>query len=84
MQLGTSIMNLTEKFRHECEIRYLLRLRTTDADAAHLYITRVQKKRGIPAATKLLEDSRRQWKWGSRGKQGQWLLTATIESDDEY
>lgn len=77
-------MKSTEKFRHECEIRYLLRLRTTDADAAHLYITKVQKKRGETAATKLLEDSRRQWKWGGRGKQGQWLLTATIESDDEY
>lgn len=77
-------MNLTEKFRHECEIRYLLRLRTTDTDAAYLYLTKVQAKRGIPAATKLLEDSRRQWKWGGRGKQGQWLLTSAIENNDEY
>jgi len=77
-------MKSTEKFRHECEVRHLLTLRTADTDAAYLYLTKVQTKRGAASASKLLEDSRRQWKWGNRGDRGMWLFTALIEREEEY
>ena len=84
MRLGSRAMKSTEKFRHECEVRHLLNLRTADTDAAYLYLTKVQSKRGIASASKLLEDSRRQWKWGNRGDRGMWLFTALIEREEEY
>ena len=84
MRLGSRAMKSTEKFRHECEVRHLLNLRTADTDAAYLYLTKVPAKRGIASASKLLEDSRRQWKWGNRGDRGMWLFTALIEREEEY
>lgn len=84
MMLMVSTMKSTEKFRHECEVRHLLKLRTTNTDAAYLYLTKVQTKRGAASASKLLEDSKRQWKWGSRGDRGIWLFAALIEREEEY
>lgn len=61
----------SENFRHQCEVRWLLRKidKAKDKKAAtYEYIGLVRAARGDDAADKLLRDSRDQWAKGNRGE----------------
>lgn len=60
-----------EKERHECEVRYVLRMRVESRERALNYLKGVEEKRprGID---KLRKDVIEQWKLGNRGVHGDW------------
>jgi hypothetical protein len=66
----TMLDKRSEAFRHQCEVRWLLRKadRAKDKKAAtYDYIGLVRAARGDDAADKLLRDTREQWAKGNRG-----------------
>jgi hypothetical protein len=66
----------SESFRHQCEVRWLLRKIDAARDkkrASDEYIALVRKARGDVAADKLVTDSRSQWGKGNRGLNEDWL-----------
>jgi len=65
----------SETFRHQCEVRWLLRRIDAARDkkrASDEYIALVRKARGDDAADRILKDSRDQWSKGNRGTNDQW------------
>lgn len=57
-----------EVFRHQCEVRQVLRWRIEDRNKALAYLAKVPDKR---RAT-LEKDAREQWDLGNRGEKGDW------------
>lgn len=57
-----------EVFRHQCEVRQVLRWRAEDRNKALAYLAKVPDKR---RAT-LEKDCRSQWELGNRGEKGDW------------
>jgi hypothetical protein len=63
----------SEEYRHQCEVRYFLRIRRDDGrDAVTKRLEYIGQKRGEKAAAALLNDIRQQWERGNRGQQGDW------------
>ena len=65
----------SETFRHQCEVRWLLRKIDSARDkktAMYDYIELVRKARGDAAADRIVEDIRSQWGKGNRGKNDEW------------
>lgn len=61
------------EYRHQCEVRTILRWRTEDRNKAIEYLSIVRNKRGDRVAQLLEKDCREQWSKGSRGDEGIWL-----------
>ena len=60
-----------EEYRHQCEVRQVLRWRVEDRNKALEYLKLVREKRKEKA--KQLElDCKKQWELGSRGDKGEW------------
>lgn len=67
-------MNNSEEYRHQCEVRALLRWRCELGKSFVLdFLSKVEKKRGQVAAMQLEKDVRDQWALGNRGQHDQWL-----------
>jgi hypothetical protein len=49
----------TEAFRHECEVRFVLKMRSPDARSQ--YLAGVEARRGKPAADRLRDGVRAAW-----------------------
>ena len=61
-----------EEWRHQCEVRYVLKLYMTAPAKATEYLNRVEDK-SPERWKKLKADCRRQWDLGNRGEWGKWL-----------
>ena len=62
-----------EAWRHQCEVRYVLRFRVEiGPDWRDAYLDKVERARGKAAADKLRQDCADQWALGSRGAKGDW------------
>ena len=59
-----SVDKMSEQWRHECEVRFVIKLSTREIRAT--YLNGVEQKRGKPAADKLRMDVLAQWKSSSR------------------
>jgi hypothetical protein len=62
----------SEEYRHQCEVRTVIRWRMEDRNRALNYMEEVKKKRGKEAGEMLERDVRDQWTKGNRGKEGDW------------
>ncbi len=62
----------SEEYRHQCEVRLVLRKRIEDRNEAFKYLGKVKEKRGDEAAGKLERDVRDQWSKGNRGEEASW------------
>lgn len=62
----------SEEYRHQCEVRQVLRWRAENRDKAVSYLQLVRRKRGDAKADKLERDTKEQWAKGSRGIKGDW------------
>lgn len=63
----------SEDYRHQCEVRWVLRLRVREGvRRAREYLEGVGKQRGVAAAQRLRQDCRAQWEAGNRGKHPDW------------
>lgn len=62
----------SEEFRHQCEVRTIIRWRMEDRDRALRYLDGVKQRRGEKAGERLDRDVREQWKLGNRGKENEW------------
>ena len=62
-------MNSSEEFRHQCEVRYVLKLRLKGRQQMLNYLEEVKKWRN---PDKLEKDSREQWNKNNRGNEGDW------------
>jgi hypothetical protein len=52
-------MDSTEKYRHECEVRYVVKKEPAEIRS---YLELVERRRGKPAMEKLRADARQAWK----------------------
>lgn len=62
----------SEEYRHQCEVRQVIKWRREDRNKAIDYLESVKKKRGGGSGEKLERDVLTQWKLGNRGKEGDW------------
>lgn len=60
------------KDRFQCEVRYLLKIRTESQARASEYLERVERARGKPEADRLRQEARQQWQLGNRGDWDDW------------
>jgi hypothetical protein len=62
----------SEEYRHQCEVRQVLRWRVESRDKAVGYLSLVRQKRSSDNAGKLERDVKDQWAKGNRGDKGDW------------
>jgi len=62
----------SEEWRHQCEVRYVLRLRVRSQAGAYDFLEKVKEKRGLNAYNRLKNDCADQWAKGNRGEHGDW------------
>lgn len=62
----------SEEYRHQCEVRWCIRLGLTAKAALDSFIAKVKSKRGAEKAEKLHDDARSQYLLGNTGKHGVW------------
>jgi hypothetical protein len=62
----------SQEYRHQCEVRTVIRWRIEDRTRALNYLEAVRVKRGKEAAERLERDVRDQWQKNNRGKEGDW------------
>ncbi len=62
----------SEDWRHQCEVRYVLRLRVRSQADAYDYLEKVKVKRRLNAYSRLRNDCADQWAKGNRGAYGDW------------
>jgi len=60
-----------EQHRHQCEVRYVLKLRVENRNKALEYLKLVKEKRK-EKAKQLEDDCKEQWSRGNRGEKGEW------------
>ena len=60
---------MSEEFRHQCEVRYVLKLRLKGRQPMLDYFEEVKKWR---STDKLEKDAREQWNKGNRGVHEDW------------
>lgn len=65
-------MNNSEEYRHQCEVRQVLRWRAENRDKAVSYLNLVRQRRDEAAANKLEKDCKEQWAKGNRGEKDDW------------
>jgi hypothetical protein len=71
----------SEEFRHQCEVRTIIRDRLQKGrDWARGHLDLVEKHRGKPARARLEADIRQQWEWGNRGLHPEWLSGPRCDS----
>lgn len=63
---------MSEDYRHQCEVRFVLLLRVMGRQKMLDYLDAVKKERGDKSSDKLAKDAREQWNKGNRGVQGDW------------
>ena len=63
------MVNNSEEFRHQCEVRYVLQLRVKGRQQMLNYLEEVKKWRN---PDKLEKDAREQWNKNNRGNEGDW------------
>jgi hypothetical protein len=63
------MVNSSEEFRHQCEVRYVLHLRLKGRQPMLDYLEQVKKWR---STDKLEKDAREQWNKGNRGIYEDW------------
>lgn len=63
---------MSEEYRHQCEVRYVLMLRKYGNKFATDYLSKVLNARGEAAYKKLNKDQMEQWSKGNRGAKGDW------------
>ena len=69
-----SQVNTSEEYRHQCEVRTILRWRLTEGRMKVIdYFAKVSISRGKEAGDRLEDDCRTQWSLGNRGQDGQWI-----------
>ena len=61
----------SEEYRHQCLVRYVIKMRRTDRKAALAFLNRWEQKHNN---TKLEDDVRIQWSRGNRGVHNDWRL----------
>ena len=61
-----------EKERHECEVRYVLRMRVESRERALNFLRLVKEKRKHGGWEKLERDVFEQWSLGNRGAKDDW------------
>jgi hypothetical protein len=66
------LFKMSEVYRHQCEVRQVLRWRVENRDKAVGYLNKVRQKRDEAAANKLERDTRDQWAKGNRGEKDDW------------
>jgi len=64
-----------EQYRHECEVREVIKKRIADRLNALEYLNLVEQKRGKKAGDRLRNDVLTQWRLGNRGEHGDWRET---------
>lgn len=63
----------SEEFRHQCEVRYFLKMRRDRGrDAVMREMELIGKRRGEASSKKLLKDAYDQWQRGNRGEHKDW------------
>lgn len=62
----------SEEWRHQCEVRAVLRMRVRSQAEAYDYLETVKEKRGLNAYNRLKNDCAAQWAKGNRGEHGDW------------
>ena len=62
----------SEAYRHQCEVRQVLRWRVESREKAVAYLAQVRERRGPAAADLLMDDVAAQWKKGNRGLNCDW------------
>jgi hypothetical protein len=62
----------TQEYRHQCEVRQVIKWRKEDRNHALDYLEAVRKKRGASAGDQLERDVKDQWTKGNRGNDGDW------------
>lgn len=62
----------SEEYRHQCEVRYVLRRRVRSKEDAYDFLENIKKKRGLNAYNRLKNDCADQWAKGNRGAYGDW------------
>ncbi|WP_456243315.1 DUF7696 family protein [Undibacterium crateris] len=72
--------NLSEQYRHECEVRLLCRMRLQSRKSSEVsaYLELVGKRRGEEAKGKLNGDFVQQFSMGNVGKCGVWLEAKNV------
>ena len=65
-------MTSLEQFRHECEVRAVLKMREESQGKKDGYLELVEKKRGAAVTKRLADDAKAQWARGNRGEWGIW------------
>ena len=63
------MINMSEEYRHQCEVRYVLQLRVKGRQQMLNYLEEVKKWRN---PDKLEKDAREQWNKNNRGNEGDW------------
>jgi hypothetical protein len=63
------MVNDSDEFRHQCEVRYVLQLRVKGRQQMLDYFEEVKKWR---STDKLEKDAREQWNKNNRGNEGDW------------
>jgi hypothetical protein len=63
------MVNSSEEYRHQCEVRYVLMLRVQGRQKMLDYFDDVKKWR---STEKIEKDARDQWNKGNRGIHGDW------------
>lgn len=61
----------SEEYRHQCLVRYVIRMRIKNRSEALQFLDRWEKKH---KNKQLEEDVRRQWYRGNRGQHNDWRL----------
>lgn len=74
MSAAAAIDTRSEAWRHQCEVRQVLRWRNEHGrEWVHEHLAGIAKKRGQPAADRLLADCIDQFGKGNSGSAGVWL-----------
>ncbi len=63
----------SDEYRHQCEVRQVLKWRVESRNKAVEYLALVRKKRGDSKADLLEKDCKDQWSRGNRGDMGVWI-----------
>ena len=71
-----SIDTYSEEYRHQCEVRGVLKRRVADRLNALEYLNLVDEKRGKKAGDRLRNDVMTQWRLGNRGEHLDWRTEA--------
>lgn len=69
--------SVSEEYRHQCEVRWVLRLRAKDRMASLKYLNKACPRRTMP----LRKDCEEQWQLGNRGEKGDWRQKPSITSE---